>query len=146
MQQHVQHPGHDPIPLDPPLSAQQLMQEMDRFLRDKYRGISVDKFADICGVSEVTLRKVFGTKERPLTYETQVRVNKGYAQWKAGRVRVMRRPNGTVYADYRKEAKPVFMPQMGLKVTPGGIKLDLGVRNRHDYSKPTLDQQLRSAK
>lgn len=143
MHQHVQHPGHDPLPLDPPLSAAQLQQEIERFLKDKYRGISIKHFCEICGLGEQTVRSVFLRKTERMSRETQMRVNRAYAHWKAGRIRVMKRPNGTMYVEYRKQAQPVLMPQMGLKVTSGGIKLNIGVRNRHDYSAQTLDQQLR---
>ena len=55
----------------------------------------------------------------------------------------MKRPDNTRYVDYRRESKPVFMPSMGLKVTSEGIKLRVGLRNRHDYSEDSLDDKLR---
>ena len=130
------------MPLDPPLSKQQLRKEMKRFLTDPYRGISKRLFAEICGISLSMLDKVFVTEKEPLSEDVQIRVNRGYAQWKAGQVRVMKRPNQTLYVDYRREPKPVFMPYTGLQVTKQGIKLVLGPRNRHDYSATPLDEQL----
>jgi hypothetical protein len=36
-----------------------------------------------------------------------------------------------------------MMPGMGLKVTPDGIKIKVGMVNRHDYSEIDLKEALR---
>ena len=125
------------------LSKSQLKTEVKRLLLDPDRGISVAMFAELCGVSVQTLRQVFISQELLLTEYVQQRVNKGYAELKAGNVRVMKRPDNTRYVDYRKESKPVFAPSIGLRVTTEGIKLRIGLKNRHDYSEDSLDEQLR---
>lgn len=126
-----------------PLSKAQLLREIARFLRDESRGISIRMFCEVCGLSEQHLRDVFIYKKHPLTEEVQIRVNRAYEAWKQGRIKVMKRPDNTRYADYRKEAKPVFMPHMGLKMTPDGIKMSLGMRNRHDYSDAPINEQIK---
>jgi hypothetical protein len=55
----------------------------------------------------------------------------------------MKRHDNTRYVDYRKESQPVFMPKMGLQVTSDGIKIKVGMTNRHDYSEISLDEALR---
>ena len=58
-------------------------------------------------------------------------------------MKVMKRRDNTRYVDYRKESQPVFMPKMGLQVTSEGIKIKVGMSNRHDYSEISLDEALR---
>ena len=125
------------------LSKAELKRQMKAFILDANRGISVPLFADLCGVSPKLLREIFVNETRSLTETVQIRVNKAYRHWKMGNVRVMQRADNTRYVDYRREPKPVIEPSMGLKLTPQGIKLKIGPRNRHDYSDPTLDDELR---
>ena len=132
--------------VDNHLSAAQLREEIKRFLADKHRGISGKLFADVCGLSLQTLKEVFLQESRHMTYEVQIRVNRAYAAWKAGNIRVMQKPSGVRYVEYRKESKPVILPSMGLQMTPQGLKISVGMKNRHDYSAPSLDQQLRGYK
>jgi hypothetical protein len=44
--------------------------------------------------------------------------------------------------DYRRVPKPRFGRKYGLKVENGQIKMDIGVKNKADYSFITLDKQL----
>ena len=125
------------------LSKKELLRQIKAFLSDREKGISHNHFADLCGISETLLKEVFVYGRLPMSETVQLRVNKGYAHWKAGNVRIMQRPDRTRYVDYRRDPKPVIEPSMGLKVTSGGIKLKIGPRNRHDYSDPSLDDQLR---
>ena len=124
------------------LTKEQLKKEMRRFLADKDRGISVALFAELCGIDRVHLLDVFVYEKYPVSEHLQRRVNKGYKHWKEGRVKVMKRSDNTRYVDYRKEPKPAFLPQMGVKMTSEGLKLRVGVVNRHDYSQPDLKEQL----
>lgn len=117
-----------------PLSREQLMLEIRAFLADKERGISQEQFAEICGISVDLLKRVFIQQSMPMTEMTQRRVNRGYSLWKQGYVRVMRRPDRTVYAEFRKKPEPAFLPTTRLRVGPDGAKLEMGLRNRRDYS------------
>lgn len=126
-----------------PLSKRELTKHMQRFNADKDRGISIALFAELAGISTGHFYDVFIYQTEPLTEMVQRRVSKAYQQWKAGNVKVMKRIDNTRYVDYRKESKPVFMPKMGLQVTSEGIKIKVGMVNRHDYSETTLDEALR---
>lgn len=125
------------------LTKDELLVQIKRFLDDEERGISKELFAELCGISKSQLVRVFDQRSYPLTEHVQIRVNKGYWEWKQGNVRVMKRPDNTRYVEYRRASKPAFMPSMGLKVTNQGIKLRIGLKNRHDYSEDPLDDQLR---
>jgi alpha-galactosidase/6-phospho-beta-glucosidase family protein len=116
---------------------------MQRFYADKERGISIALFAELAGISHGHFHDVFIYNHEPLTENVQRRVSKAYQQWKAGNVKVMKRRDNTRYVDYRKESQPVFMPKMGLQVTSEGIKIKVGMVNRHDYSEISLDEALR---
>ena len=110
------------------------MQEMRVFLADKERGISQEQFAEICGISVDLLKRVFLQQSMPMTEMTQRRVNRGYSLWKQGYVKVMRRPDGSRYVAFRKQPEPAFLPTHRLRVGPDGVKLEMGLRNRRDYS------------
>jgi len=116
---------------------------MQRFVADKERGISIALFAELCGISYGHFYDVFIYGREPLTENVQRRVSKAYQQWKAGNVKVMKRIDNTRYVDYRKTSQPVYMPKMGLQVTSDGIKIKVGMSNRHDYSEISLDEALR---
>jgi alpha-galactosidase/6-phospho-beta-glucosidase family protein len=126
-----------------PLTKRELTKHMQRFNADKDRGISIALFAELAGISHGHFYDVFIYNTEPLTEMVQRRVSKAYQQWKAGNVKVMKRIDNTRYVDYRKESQPVFMPKMGLQVTSDGIKVKVGMVNRHDYSETTLDEALR---
>jgi alpha-galactosidase/6-phospho-beta-glucosidase family protein len=126
-----------------PLSKRELTKHMQRFNADKERGISIALFAELAGISHGHFYDVFIYNTEPLTEMVQRRVSKAYQQWKAGNVKVMKRIDNTRYVDYRKESQPVFMPKMGLQVTSEGIKVKVGMVNRHDYSEISLDEALR---
>ena len=126
-----------------PLSKRDLTKHMQRFNADKDRGISIALFAELAGISHSHFYDVFIYNKEPLTEMVQRRVSKAYQQWKAGNVKIMKRIDNTRYVDYRKESQPVFMPKMGLQVTSQGIKVKVGMVNRHDYSEISLDEALR---
>jgi hypothetical protein len=125
------------------LSKLELKKQIRRFIDDKDRGISMGCFAEICGVSESLLWKVFVEETRPLTEVVQIRVNRAYEEWKRGNLRTMRRRDGTVYADYRKEPVSPCVQHMGIVYAHGGFHVQIGPKNRHDYSAPTIDEALK---
>ena len=116
------------------LPKRELIRQIKKFLADKDRGISIQLFADLCGISMAHLLDVFKYESEPLTEMIQIRVNKAYGQWREGRVRVMKRQNNPRYVDYRKEPVSPYMPSTKLTMTREGIKLKVGMANRHDYS------------
>ena len=125
-----------------PLSKAQLKVEMKRFIADLDRGISINLFAELCGISKQHLDDVFKYEKEPLTEHIQRRVNKGYADWKAGKVVVMRLGRKK-WVEYRREPKPPLFPTSKLVLTNQGFQVKVGFVNRHDYSQPQLDEQLR---
>jgi hypothetical protein len=127
----------------PKLSKQELRQHIKRFVADPGRGISIKLFVELAGISNGHFYDVFIYEVEPLTENVQRRVGKAYNEWREGNVRVMKRRDNTRYVDYRKVAQPVYMPKMGLQVTSEGIKIKVGMTNRHDYSEISLDEALK---
>jgi hypothetical protein len=122
-----------------PLTKVELHRQIKKLLADQERGISINLFAELCGISRTQLKEVFIADEVPMSEVVQTRVNKGYDAWKSGQVKVMRRKDNSRFVDYRKEPQPVSMPSLGLKVANGQIKLRVGMVNRHDYSQRDLN-------
>ena len=119
---------------------EELKRLVGKLLRDKERGISIQKFADLSGISRDLLQDVFIYEITPMSETTQRRVSAAYQHWVDGRVKIMRRKDQTQYVDYRKIPEPAIFPHMGIVNSPNGFKLSIGPRNRHDYSYPTLDE------
>lgn len=119
---------------------EELKRLVGKLLRDKERGISIQKFADLSGISKDLLQDVFIYEITPMSETTQRRVSAAYQHWVDGRVKIMRRKDQTQYVDYRKIPEPAIFPHMGIVNSPDGFKLSIGPRNRHDYSYPTLDE------
>jgi len=116
------------------LSKQQLMKEIKLFFKDKDRGISIELFGELAGLSKLHMEEVFVRETRPLTEYTQKRVNRAYAIWKTGRVKVMRKYSGHRYVDFRKEPELPLVPHLKIEMVNGQAKVKLGAVNRHDYS------------
>jgi hypothetical protein len=128
--------------MDKILTKKQLLREIQRFLRDKNRGISKHLFADLCGISYSLLRDTFELELTPMSETTQIRVSRGFAAFQRGEVATMMNRDGTVFVDYRKEAKPVYKKSTSLQLENGQFKIKVGLRNAADYSQLSIDEQL----
>lgn len=127
----------------PVLPKTELRRIIKKFLLDKRRGISIELFADLCGVNASYLRDVFIYETENMGEHLQRRVSKGYMAWARGEVAVMQNKDRTRFVDYRREPKPLLTRSTGLKVVNGEIKISVGIKNRNDYSDLTLDEQLK---
>lgn len=120
-----------------------LMRIMKRFIADKNRGISLNLFADLCGIHKDSLQKIFVDEEYPLTEYMQIRISKGYEAWRRGSVAIMQNRDTSKFVEYRKEDKPRLTRGYGIQFVDGKPTLNIGVRNRNDYSGLDIDEQLR---
>lgn len=111
-------------------------------MSDKNRGISQEMFAELCGVDKRTIQYVFMEEKYPMTEMVQRRVSKGYDAWRNGEVAVMER-YGKKWLEWRKEPRKRMVRGYGLTVKNGEIKLDIGIKNRLDYSVYSLDDKLK---
>ena len=124
--------------MKPTLPKTTLRRAIKRFLQDKNRGISIDLFAQLAGISTSHLKDVFLYESEPMTEYIQRRVSKAYTEWVNGEVAIMQNRNRSKYIEYRREAKPRILPTTGLQMINGKIGIRLGMRNIDDYSQPPL--------
>lgn len=125
------------------LSKATLMRLMDRFYADKKRGISIELFAELAGVSESILNSVFRDKIVPLSEYIQRRVSKAYLSWMQGEVAVMQNYDRSRFVQYRKEKKPMLRRNMAVTVIDGKMRLKIGIKNKADYTDYDIDEKLR---
>ena len=120
----------------------ELKRIIKRFLKDKDRGISIDLFADLCGLSTSIIKMVFVDETEPMTEYVQRRVSKGYTEYRDGEVAIMKNRDNTKFVQYRKEATPAMQRSTSLQMVNGQIKIKVGITNKYDYSVNSLDEQL----
>lgn len=124
------------------IGRQELYRIMDNFLKDENRGISIQLFAELCGLSKKTILVVFVHKEERMTEKTQRRVSMAYTNWKNGEVSIMQNRDKTKFVEYRKEAKPKMAKSMAIEFVNGSVRIKAGIRNKSDYSNYNIDEQL----
>ena len=126
----------------PTLPKALLRKAMKRFLQDKDRGISVELFAQLAGLSKSHIKDVFVYETEPLTEYVQRRVSKAYNEWTSGEVAIMQNRDNTRFVQYRKESKPIMKKKTTLQMVDGKIGLKIGIAPKYDYLTQTLDEQL----
>jgi hypothetical protein len=126
----------------PTLPKAVLRKAIKRFLQDKERGISMELFAELAGLSKSHIKDVFLYETEPLTEYVQRRVSKAYTEWTNGEVAIMQNRDKTRFVQYRKESKPVMEKKTSLQVVNGKISLKIGIAPKYDYLTQTLDEQL----
>jgi len=126
----------------PTLPKTVLRKAMYRFLKDRQRGISMELFAELAGVSKSHIKDVFLYETEPMTEYVQRRVSKAYTEWVNGEVAIMQNRDNTKFVQYRKEAAPVLQKTTNLQVVNGKITLKIGIKPKYDYLTATLDEQL----
>lgn len=121
----------------------ELLRIMKKFIADKNRGISLDLFAELAGLSRSLISNTFEKEILSISETTQRRVSKAYQEFVAGNVVVYQNRDGSKFVDYRRAPKPRIARSMGLTLVNGEIKLKIGLKNRADYSDRTIDEKLR---
>ena len=126
----------------PTLPKAVLRKAIKRFLQDKERGISMELFAELAGVSKSHIKDVFLYETEPMTEYVQRRVSKAYTEWTNGEVAIMQNRDNSKFVQYRKQSKPVMQKKTTLQVVDGKIGLKIGIAPKYDYLTQTLDEQL----
>jgi hypothetical protein len=120
------------------MSRAEIYRQMEHYLNDDNKIISVRFFAELAGCSMDTIYTVFKYKEYPLSEIMQIRISRALEKLKRGEVRVMRNRDRTHELHYLKKAKPVMTKGYALSLTGGKIGLKIGPHNRADYSQAGL--------
>ena len=124
-----------------PYSKEALKRIIRRFAADKRRGISIEHFAEIAGVDHRDFRKAFLEDKLNISEAMQIRVSRAYKAYERGDIVVWQHWDKTRSVDYRDKPKPVFRKNLGFTLTRNGVKLNIGLVNRRDYTQPTLLEQ-----
>jgi len=123
-------------------SKKEVMRLVARIFSDPNPGITVNLFADLCGVSNTVIRDVFLRKTLPLSARLQYRASKAYHALRNGETIQKRFRFGREEIEFRKEPKPELRRETRLVFTPDGFKVHSAVRNKYDYSILRLDEQM----
>ena len=119
--------------MNPVIPKKELKTLIKRFFADKERGISIDLFCELAGISYDTFMQSFIYEKVEISERTQFRVSRAYNVWKAGEARVMQNRDRTRFVEYRKEAKPVMARVTKIELIDGKLKVKVGLENKHDY-------------
>lgn len=122
-------------------SKEELLRIIKRFAADKRRGISLEHFCEIAGVDLRDFRKAFLQETLNISEVMQIRVSKAMRSWERGDLVIYQHWDRTKSVEYRSKPKPVFRKNLGFEVTKDGVKLNIGLVNRRDYTQPTLAEQ-----
>jgi len=126
------------------LSKAEIYRQMARYLEEEDRVMSVKFLAELAGLSERLIFGIFIGDTHTMSEETQVRMSRALMRLERGDVTVMRNRNRTKYLQYNRDPKPRMVRGYGLKLDGGKITLNIGVKNRDDFSKPTFKEQMES--
>ena len=132
--------------MNKPLPKAELYRRMDRFAADNKKALSWRFLGELAGVDAEHLRNVFVNKSAPLTEYIQIRVSRALERLAAGDVTVMQNRWRERYLEYNSKPKPRMVKDNKLVLRDGKIELQVGVRNRNDYSEPTLQEQMGHAR
>ena len=124
-----------------PYSKEILKKIIRRFAADKRRGLSLEHFAEIAGVDYRDFRKAFLEDKLNISEAMQIRVSKAYRAFERGDIVVWQNWDRTRTVDYRTTPKPAFKKNLGFTLTKDGVKLNIGLVNRRDYTRPTFAEQ-----
>lgn len=128
-----------------PFSKVELAKIVKRFAADKKRGISLEHFTEIAGVDLRDFRKAFLEDSINISEAMQIRVSKAMRAYMRGDLVVYQNWDRTRTVEYRKESKPAFKRNLGFTITKEGVKLNIGLVNRRDYTQPTFLEHLDEA-
>ena len=124
-----------------PYSKEELRRIIKRFAADKRRGISLEHFCEVAGVDLRDFRKAFLEETLNISEAMQIRVSKAMKSWERGDIVIYQHWDRTESVEYRSKSKPVFKKTLGFEVTKNGVRLNIGLVNRRDYTQPTLAEQ-----
>ena len=126
------------------LSKAEIYRRMERYLEEEDRIMSVKFLAELAGLSERLIFGIFVGGTHTMSEESQVRMSRALQRLERGDVTVMRNRNRTKYLQYNQQPKPRVVRGYGLKLDGGKITLNIGLKNRADFSKRTFKEQMES--
>ena len=126
------------------LSKAEIYRRMERYLEEEDRIMSVKFLAELAGLSERLIFGIFVGGTHTMSEESQVRMSRALQRLERGDVTVMRNRNRTKYLQYNTTPKPRVVRGYGLKLDGGKITLNIGLKNKADFSNRTFKEQMES--
>jgi hypothetical protein len=123
------------------MTKAEIYRQMDRFWKDTDKTLSIRMFAELSGLSQSLLTRVFYVKDMDMTEHTQIAVSRALERMTRGDVVMVYDKGNKRRLIYRQEPKPRLAKSMNLTVDGGKIALKVGIKNKSDYSKPGFDEQ-----
>lgn len=123
------------------MSKAEIYRQMERFWKDPDKTLSIRMFAELCGLSETLLKRVFYVKDMAMSEHTQIAVSRALERMTRGDVMMVYDRNSRRSLFYRQEPRPRLAKSMNLTVRDGKIGLKVGVKNKSDYSYAGFDEQ-----
>jgi hypothetical protein len=124
------------------LTKAEIYRRMERFWQDEDRTLSIQMFAEFCGLSPSLLYRVFHDKTLPMTEHTQICVSRALERMARGDVVMVYGRDQRRRLLYRQEPKPRVVKANTLTIKDGKIGLKVGLKNKSDYSDPTFEEEL----
>jgi AraC-like DNA-binding protein len=124
------------------LSKAEIYRRMARYLEQESRVVSVRFLAQLAGLSERLIFGIFVGGTHTMSEETQVRMSYALKRLERGDVTVMQNRNRTKFLQYNNTPKPRVVRGYGLKLEGGKITLNVGLKNKADFSKRTFREQM----
>jgi len=123
------------------MTKAEIYRQMERFWKDPDKTLSIPMFAELSGLSETLLKRVFYVKDMDMSEHTQIAVSRALERMTRGDVVMVydRKKRRSLF--YRQQPKPRLAKSVGLTVNDGKIGLKVGIKNKSDYSKPGFDEQ-----
>lgn len=124
------------------LSKAEIRRRMARFLEEGNRAMSMKFLGELAGLSERLIFGMFVGNTHAISEESQVRMSRALLRLERGDVTVMRNRNRTKYLQYNREPKPRVVRGYGLKLDGGKITLNVGLKNKANFSERTFREQM----
>ena len=123
------------------LSKAEIYRQMERFWKDQDKTLSIRMFAELSGLSQSLLIRVFSVKDMDMTEHTQIAVSRALERMTRGDVVMVYDKARRRSLVYRQDPRPRLTKSLGLTVKDGKIGLTAGIKTKSDYSKPGFDEQ-----
>lgn len=121
----------------------EIYRQMDRFWKDRDKTLSIAMFAELCGLSESLLKRVFYVKDMDMSEHTQIAVSRALERMTRGDVMMVYDRDLKRKLFYKQKPEPRLTKSMSLTVDGGKIGLKIGVKNKSDYSQPDFTEQMK---
>jgi hypothetical protein len=123
------------------MTKAEIYRQMDRFWKDQDKTLSIRMFAELSGLSQSLLTRVFYVKDTDMTEHTQIVVSRALERMTRGDVVMVYDKGNKRRLIYRQEPRPRLAKSMNLTVDGNQIGLKVGIRNKSDYSQPGFNEQ-----